>query len=76
MTDIYEMEEKTGVITKKATYSIDAMPAMIAYVEQKKGNMNTWDYPKMLTGTRTSSRKNCLYYDDIQNGAIIAAYQR
>ena len=75
MTQIYEMNENTGHIENKATYSLDPKAAMIAYIEQKHGNMNTWNYPKAIEGIRESKTvKDHFYYDDIPNGVIIAAY--
>ena len=75
MTQIYEMNEKTGHIDKKAVYSLEPKAALIAYIEQKHGNMNTWEYPKGIEGIRESpTLKDHFYFDDIPNGIIISSY--
>lgn len=75
MTQIYEMNERTGHIENKAVYSLGPKAAMIAYIEQKHGNMSTWNYPKHIEGIRESQTvKGHFYFDDIPNGVIIAAY--
>lgn len=75
MTQIYEMNERTGHIENKASYSLDPKSAIIAYIEQKHGNMNTWEYPRNISGIRESQTvKNHYYYNDIPNGVIIASY--
>ena len=75
MTQIYEMDERTGNIQNKAIYSLDPKPAIIAYVNQKHGNMNTWEYPENIIGIRESPTvRDHYYYDDIPNGVIIASY--
>lgn len=75
MTQIYEMDERTGHIENKATYSLGPKVAIIAYIEQKRGNWLTWTYPQSISGIRESHTcANHYYYDDIPNSVIIAAY--
>lgn len=77
MTDIYTMDEKTGKIERAAVYSLDPKQAIIAYIMQARKNFNTWNYPADMPGIRESGRRvNHLYYDDMANGRIIAAYPR
>jgi ABC-type Mn2+/Zn2+ transport system ATPase subunit len=74
-TTIYEMEERSGKITRKAEYTIEPQKAIIAYIQQKRGNYNTWTYPATMEGIRESQTvKNHFYYDDIPNNIIIAVY--
>lgn len=51
---IFEMDEKTGNIERKAEYSLDPKKALICYIEQKKGNFDTWEYPEHIDGMRES----------------------
>ena len=72
---IYEMDEKTGKIERKAEYSCEPKQALICYIEQKKGNYNTWEYPKHIDGVRESpTLKNHFYYDSIKKRKIFTSY--
>ena len=75
MTNIFTMDEQSGKIMRTASYSLDPKQALIAYVMQSRGNMNTWEYPTDLQGIRESTKAaNHFYYDDIKHNLIIAAY--
>lgn len=75
MTNIFVIDEQSGKIMRKATYSLDPKKALIAYVMQSRGNMNTWEYPESLDGIRESKKAaNHFYYDDLKHNLIIAAY--
>ena len=70
------MDEKTGVITRKAEYTLPAKQALIAYIRQTIYNdYNTWNYPENINGMRESSKgeKGC-YFD--HDGIILAAYEQ
>lgn len=57
-----------GYYVKEARYTLPPMEAMIAAVEQYKGNYNTWEYPKKLDGVRKSNFvKGRLLYDLTEN---------
>ena len=54
----------TGEFIKEARYTLSPMEAMIAAVEQYKGNYNIMDYPKNLDGVYPSRVvKGRLLYD-------------
>lgn len=74
-TLIYTLDEKTGKIEKRASYSIEPKRALICYIMQQEKNFNTWAYPDHIQGIRESDREpNHFYYDDIKNCQVIAAY--
>jgi hypothetical protein len=75
MTNIFVMDEQSGKIMIKATYSLDPKRAIIAYIMQSRSNWNTWEYPEDIAGIRESTKAaNHFYYDDIKHNLIIAAY--
>jgi hypothetical protein len=76
MTDIYEMNEKTGNIKRLATYSTEPKQSMINFIMQElRHNFNTWQYPENIESIRESKMApNHFYYDDIVNSRVIAAY--
>jgi len=76
MTNIFVMDEQSGKIMRKATYSLDPKKALICYIEQTiSKNFNTWEYPEDIAGIRESKKAaNHFYYDDIKHNLIIAAY--
>ena len=47
-----------GAFMQEARYTLTPMEAMIAAVEQYKGNYNTWEYPKTLNGVYKSNVVN------------------
>ena len=76
-TDIFTMQERTGKIEFRASYTLPPDKALVAFVEQQKKNYNFWTYPKRLVGMRESpTASGNWYYDDIPNNQIIAAYER
>jgi hypothetical protein len=70
------MDEKTGKITRQATYSTDSKQSLINFIMQDiRGNYNTWEYPTNIEGIRESPTvANHYYYDDMKNNRIIASY--
>lgn len=76
-TDIFTMQERTGKIEFRCSYTLPADKALIAFVEQQKKNYKTWAYPEKLQGMRESPTvRGNWYYDDIPNNQVIAAYER
>ena len=49
ITIIYTLED-SGRISEVSQYSLPPKAALIAYIEQSKGNYHTWDYPADLDG--------------------------
>ena len=72
-TTIFTLDEKTGVITRVASYSLPAKNALIAYIMQHiRNNYNAWTYPENIDGLRNVNGN--YYFDDIHGGRVIAAY--
>lgn len=77
VTDIYTMQERTGKIEFRCSYTLPPDEALVAFVEQQKKNYNFWTYPERLEYMRESPTvSGNWYYDDIQNNQIVAAYER
>lgn len=76
MTTIFVVDEKTGEVERKCSYSVDPEKAIVNYIMQYiKNNWNTWQYPKYIEGVRQSiNAPGHYYYDDVPNGKIICAY--
>ena len=62
-----------GHIEYKARYSLTPKQAMIAYIQQEKGNFNTWTYPSWIDGIRESTLKPRHFYFDLGDD-VIASY--
>ena len=57
-----------GMFIQEARYTLSPMEALIAAIEQYKGNYNTWEYPKTLNGVYKSNViKDRLLYDISDN---------
>lgn len=74
MTTIFEMDERSGNIQRKASYSISARESLRNYIMQTiHKNMNWWTYPYKVKGMREVDGR--WYWDDIKRGKILAAYE-
>ena len=76
MTTIFVVDEKTGKVERKCSYSVDPEKAIVNYIMQYiKNNWNTWQYPEYIESVRQSTKApGHYYYDDVPNGKIIYAY--
>ena len=72
-TTIYSLEDN-GTIEELAIYSLEPKAALIAFIQQSKGNMNTWDYPTEMVGIH--EKRNRFYFLDLPNNITIGAIQR
>ena len=72
-TSIIIWKGTTGKILKKAVYSLPIKEALIAAVEQYKGNYNFWTYPKELEGIYKSQIKKDRLLYDLTDDLTIAA---
>ena len=75
---IYSMNERAGIITKKAVYTLPAKKALVCYIEQYlNNNWNDWTYPNKIQGMRESIKIGArgFYYDDFKNNAILQSVE-
>ena len=73
VTTIYEMSEASGVIKRKASYTLPPREALRNYIMQViNGDPNWWTYPEFIKGMREVEGR--WYWDDLLNGKVIAAY--
>lgn len=74
-TVIWELKEGDPDMRQKAIYTMEPKRALIAFIIQRKGNTNTWEYPDHIDGIRESDTvKDHFYYDDFANRSVLAAY--
>lgn len=72
-TTIYSLWDN-GIIEEIAEYSLEPKTALIAFIQQTRGNHSTWDYPSNMVGIY--ERLNRFYYIDIANNRTIGAIQK
>lgn len=72
-TTIYSLWDN-GIIEEIAEYSLEPKTALIAFIQQTRGNHSTWDYPSDMVGIY--ERLNHFYYIDIANNRTIGAIQK
>ena len=72
-TKIYSLWDN-GIIEEIAEYSLAPKAALIAFLQQKKGNYSTWDYPSDRVGIY--ERFDRFYYIDLKNNRTIGAIQK
>lgn len=72
-TTIYSLWDN-GIIEEIAEYSLEPKTALIAFLQQTRGNYNTWDYPSDMIGIY--KRLDRFYYIDIANNRTIGAIQK
>ena len=70
ITIIYTLED-SGRISEVSQYSLPPKAALIAYIEQSKGNYCTWDYPSDLDGIY--HRFDRYYFRDEKSKMIFGA---
>jgi len=72
-TTIYSLWDN-GIIEEIAEYSLEPKKALIAFLQQSKGNYSTWDYPIDMVGIY--ERFDRFYYIDLKNNRTIGAIQK
>ena len=72
-TTIYSLWDN-GHIEEIAEYSLEPKKALIAFLQQTRGNYNTMDYPSDMVGIY--KRLDRFYYVDIANNRTIGAIQK
>ena len=73
ITTIYILWDN-GNIEEIAEYSMEPKKALIAFLQQTRGNYNTMDYPSDMVGIY--KRLDRFYYIDIANNRTIGAIQK
>ena len=73
ITTIYILWDN-GNIEEIAEYSMEPKKALIAFLQQTRGNYNTYDYPSDMVGIY--ERLDRFYYIDISNNRTIGAIQK
>lgn len=64
-----------GRIIDAATFTLDAKPALVAYIMQAiHHNYNTWEYPEVVDGMYPGKVSDNWYYDT-PDGGVLAAWQ-
>lgn len=64
-----------GTPERKAIYTLEPKKALVAFVEQAKGNFYTWKYPEELPGMWESGiKKGAWYFNDTGKHRTIAAF--
>lgn len=61
-TLVYEVNLTEGERTHEAVYTLPVKKALIAYLQQRQGNHNTWQYPEDMDGIRKSIKPRTLFY--------------
>lgn len=73
ITTIYILWDN-GNIEEIAEYYMEPKKALIAFLQQTRGNYNTMDYPSDMVGIY--KRLDRFYYIDIANNRTIGAIQK
>ena len=63
MTKVYEMDLRAGKKVGKSLYSLPPEKAISAYLQQKRGNWDTWTYPDKVEGVKKSIKPHTLFID-------------